>query len=82
MRWDRAAVGVTFIAAMVALLSPRDEWGGGGYYGYQDITESQYELDPLPTTTVIKPRPGWPSVALVVPIAWAIVLLIIALVLL
>jgi hypothetical protein len=86
MRWDKIGAGTVFAAVMVALLAPPERrsgmhWNGTereqrGYYGYQDITEQGYEPVSYNITNVVKQR-RWPSVALVVPLAWALVVVII-----
>jgi hypothetical protein len=50
------------------------EWEDRSYYGYQDITETSYEPQPITynVTQVVKQR-RWPPVTLAVPIAWAVV---------
>jgi hypothetical protein len=83
MRWDKVGAGAVYAAAMASLLAPTyAERKTMDYYGYQDITESGYEPVTYQVTNTVKQSRGWPSVALVVPIVWAIVVLILILVLL
>lgn len=83
MRWDKVGAGTAFAAVMLSLLAPyeeRDRKKPISYYGYQDLTEQGYEPVTYEVTNTIKTSRGWPSPALVVPVAWAIVLLAILLV--